>query len=72
MFFQYTGVRFKSNRKSPYTAEIKHNGKIKHIGYFKTAKEAAEHFDACARLLPSKRKELPRKLNIPQRSDWSP
>ena len=44
---------------------------MKHIGNFKTAKEAAEHFDACARLLPSKYNNRPRKLNFPQRSAWS-
>ena len=70
MFFQYTGV-YSTNRKTPYQARIVYNGKVKHIGCFKTAKEAAEHFDACARLFPSKTKGRPRKLNFPQRSDWS-
>ena len=44
---------------------------MKHIGSFKTATEAGEHYDACARLLPSKYKNRPRKLNFPSRSDWS-
>jgi hypothetical protein len=57
--------------KNPYYAQIGYNKKVKYIGKFKTAKEAAEHFDACARLLPSKFRGQPRKLNFPQRSDWS-
>ena len=44
---------------------------MKHIGCFKTAKEAAQHYDACARLLPSVRQGRPRKLNFSRKSDWS-
>ena len=51
-----------------YFSRIQYNGKRKHIGTFKTAKEGAEHYDACSRLLPTGRH---RKLNFPQRSDWS-
>ena len=60
-----------THSKTPYYAQIGYNEKIKYIGSFDTAKEAAEHFDACARLLPSKTKGRPRKLNFPQKSDWS-
>jgi hypothetical protein len=57
--------------KNPYKTQIQYNGKFKYIGCFKTAKEAAEHFDACARFILSKTKGYSRKLNFPQRSDWS-
>ena len=43
---------------------------MKHIGCFKTAKEAAEHYDACATLLPAKYGPS-RRLNFPQIRDWS-
>ena len=72
MFFSILVSIFKRRSiKNPYQAQIGYNGKVKHIGFFKTAKEAAENFDACARLLPSKFRGRSRKLNFPQRSDWS-
>jgi hypothetical protein len=73
-FFEYHGLYLNNagrGCKISYVSRINYNGKNKHIGTFKTAKEAAEHYDACARLVPKAKTGRPRKLNFPQRSDWS-
>ena len=54
-----------------YQAIIGYNGKKKHIGSFKTVKETAQHYDACARLIPRAKHAHRRKVNFPERSDWS-
>jgi hypothetical protein len=41
-----SGTRYQNR---PYRATIGLNQKIKSIGYFSSAYEAAEHWDACAR-----------------------
>ena len=74
-FFEYHGVYLNNagrGCKISYVSRISYNAKNKHIGTFKTAKEAAQHFDACSRLLPtSKTGPRRRKLNFPKRSNWS-
>ena len=47
----YRGVQFKKNLKKPYQARITCNNKTYHIGYFTTAKEAAEAYDKKAKEL---------------------
>ena len=72
--FEYYGVRLNNARKGykiSYRAEISYNGKNKCIGTFKTAKEAAEHYDACARSLPRPKNGHRRIFNFPERSNWS-
>ena len=73
-FFEYHGVYLNNPGKGykiSYQALISYNGKMRHIGTFNTAKEAAEHYDACARLILTTKTGRLRKFNFPQRSDWS-
>jgi hypothetical protein len=72
--FDYHGLTLNNagrGYKISYRARIGYDGKKKYIGYFKTAKEAAEHYDACVRIFPKPKKGSDRQLNFPERSDWS-
>ena len=65
---EYFGVIYKdgTNYKKRYQACIRFNEKVKYIGIYASAYEAAEHWDACARKIGKSKK-----LNFPLTKDLS-
>ena len=49
-------MKRKEYPNNPYKASIQYNGKVKSIGYYSSAIEAAEHWDMCARKIGRTRK----------------
>jgi hypothetical protein len=48
---KYFGVSRTKHIRNPYHAQVRMNGKVKHLGYHPTGEAAARAYDAVARML---------------------
>jgi hypothetical protein len=56
---KYLGVTFKKNIRNPYKAQLRMNGKRKHLAYHLTGEAAARAYDAVARTIRGRKVYFP-------------